>query len=572
MSSFLASFFQSSLSGTNSANNSASKSKSAPSTTETAVATTATATASATAVPVEDVSNCMDAIPPHERDESSSGAEPAIRQSHSIPPPPSRYFATRLLPPHVSNSARSGAGNGDDSTNPTTHPNSKSRWLNQRSMSKLFTTLPTATASNQNKNEVIEPIPNFPQMMIDMMEYIMYVILLETNVSKAIQEHYHQLMTMIQVFRSHRDGTANPTHQVLLQSPSPNHHHPHRFSNRMMMTAFTCDILQLCPSFQQQQQEWKQENKEANITHTATTSAIELPPEGWRELKKRLQALKLHLLSIHANDNPAEVVANAALTTTITTTAESEDTRTRTDNNHHGTTGSTLDEQLSNHVMMTTDFDTVVTLLSVQEILASFREQLEDIKEDIEENEVQQGKDYNRPDNHMNKLVETCVSSFMKNLTDLFPPSPPLNLPKNDEEDDDYLIGVESERTKTMSNTGTLNHYGNDNIPHELLSLALIELYSPKQSIPKLQHPNPHHPLTEKNKTNIVDRLLYDIQCLIVDNGSVGGTIGAGGRFSYANLVDKVRILAHIYRYCYFVEGERVLCIFLCFSFFLLTP
>ena len=191
-----------------------------------------------------------------------------------------------------------------------------------------------------------------------------------------------------------------------------------------MITAFMCDILQLCPSLQQQQQQEK-EQPEQNIGSTTPasnatlSSAIELPPEGWMELKKRLYTLKQQLLSIHANDSPSEAVENA--TSMGTTTKESVDIRR---NNHNLTM---IDEQLSNHVMMTTDFDTVMTLLSVQEILASFREQLEDIKEDLEENDEEPGTDKNHSNSRINKLVETCVSTFMQNLTNLFSRSDTLN-------------------------------------------------------------------------------------------------------------------------------------------------
>ena len=489
---------------------------------------------------------------------------PPHRWSHSIPVPvpPKRYFATRLLPPHHTNNSNSHRNN---------------RFVSQRSMSKLFTTLPTTSHSpnTHQSQEGVEQIPSDSQMMMDMMEYIMYIILLETNTYKTIHEHYRHLMTMIQVFRNISSSCSTtatttgsesntsiqqhpPYTYALLLQPSPNH--PHRFSNRMMMTAFTCDILQLCPSLQpQQEQEEEDEEEEGGgggdvqgvrrpgnegSNTQNTTSVIDLPPEGWMELKKRLYALKHELLSIHANDNPMEVVA-------LMTSKTSESDQTSSSNHNM-----VMDEQLSNHVMMTTDFDTVVTLLSVQEILASFREQLEDIKEELDEQEARA----HHPTNHrINKMVETCVSTFMKNLSELFPPTPPLRMPKElddeDEDDDDYLIGEESERTRTMSNaattTSSTDHHGNINIPHELLSLALIELYSPKQMTPKPSSNQPHP--ADKNDTNIVDRLLFDIQCMVTDNGLGSCNIGAGGRFSYANLVDKVCI------YLFFTKSEYTL-------------
>ena len=436
------------------------------------------------------------------------------------PPPPPRYFASR---------------------------NPKGNRNVGRSLSKLFTTYhPPSHAiadddDDDGDNTPIPP-PSYSQMMMDLMEYIMSIILLELNMSKAIHQHYHDLMTLISQVKTTTTTTTTtnnltPPDQflsfLLFPSSSSSTTPPqHRFANRMSLTAFACDIFQLCPSL-------------GPHNETTSTSALELPPEGWMELKLRLNNLKEQLLSIHANDDPVKLFSSTTTTTTELPGVVS---------NHPVMM---MDEQLSNHIMMTTDFDTVMTLLSVQQILASFREQLEDIKEELQEEE--NGDNHYSP--HMNQLVETCVSSFMKSCSELFPPPIVADSNKNDEnddddeeDDDDYLVGEESEHTKMTSNqTGATTLRGDTlgSIPHELVSLALMELYSPKQQSPQPGDHHHHHHHHHQGKNNsMIDRLLDDIQSMILDGRTTKTandttstsrtTMNHDGRFSYANLVDKV--------------------------------
>jgi len=155
------------------------------------------------------------------------------------------------------------------------------------------------------------------------------------------------------------------------------------------------------------------------------------------------------------------------------------------------------DPDLAQHEMMTTDFQEVLHLLSVQVVLCELRERLQEIAVDsIARTGGRPGRPSPSPrSNLMNKPVERAVNQYMKSLSNIFSTS----------EDDD--------------STG-------EAVPKELNSFLLHDIYSPKAT-------------HTKQSGMMVDRLLHHISSITNDTQTPAGS--QPGTFSYAYLQQKVR-------------------------------
>ena len=314
-----------------------------------------------------------------------------------------------------------------------------------RSLSKVFTSLPD------------KPLPSYAQMVVDQIEFLMHVILLETDPNRAV-DHQNNLLQAVDVFRNNV-----PTGKELMQSG--------RLYSRMMLTSLACDLITL--------------NSKGNEEENAP-QASELPAEGWRTMKERLISLKNLLLKQNSNaaidfSGDAEVPLH------------------------------TVDEQLACHEMMTVDFDELALLFSVHEEIAFFKEQLENC---IAQEQEGKSTSLDTIPKNINKAVETCVNSFMKNLSVIFPPEE-----TTPEEEVDDGIEIEEELDESWGRKIS-------NIPKELHVLALTELYSPK---------------LQPQSTSLVDRLLTDIHSITVESQIPSASLP--GRFSFTALLSKVCIL-----------------------------
>jgi hypothetical protein len=310
-----------------------------------------------------------------------------------------------------------------------------------RSLSKVFTSLP------------IKPLPTFAQMVVDQVEFIMHVLLLETDPLRALEQKQN-LLTAVDVFQNH---VANG--KALMQSG--------RLYSRMMLASLACDLATMSSIGNEGEDD---------------VQASELPPEGWKTFSDSLIFVKNLLLKRNAN---APVDFNGEF-------LDSSDD---------------IDEQLSIHIMMTVYFDEVIRLLAVHEELARLNEQLENV---AAEEQQEENTSLDSSEKSTNKSVERCVNSFMKNLSVIFPPD------EASAESDDIDDGIEIEDEMEGNFGRTLS-----NIPKELHSLALTELYSPKQ---------------QPQASSLVERLIADIRSI-----TTGTTISQPGRFSFVNLFCKVR-------------------------------
>jgi hypothetical protein len=311
-----------------------------------------------------------------------------------------------------------------------------------RSLSKVFTSLPD------------KPLPSYAQMVVDQIEFLMHVILLETDPKRA-SEHQNNLLRAVDVFQN-----FIPNGKVLMQSG--------RLYSRMMLTSLACDLIAL--------------NSKGGEGEDLL-QASELPSEGWKTIKERLASLKNLLLKQNAN---ASV-------------------------DFHGDTvipPDAMDEQLACHEMMTVDFDEVTLLLLVHEEIAHLKEQLETC---ISQEEQEESTSLDTSQKSVNKAVETCVNSFMKNLSVIFPPD-------ESSTDDEVDDGIEIEEELNESWGRTIS-----NIPKELHALALTELYRPKR---------------QPQATNLVERILTDIRSITKETQV--SAVSLPGRFSFYSLLSKV--------------------------------
>lgn len=323
---------------------------------------------------------------------------------------------------------------------PTRHSFQGSR---MRSLSKVFTSLPD------------KPLPSYAEMVVDQIEFLMHVILLETDPKRA-SDHQNNLLQAVDLFQNYV-----PNGKALMQSG--------RLYSRMMLTSLACDLITL---------------SSRSTEGGDVLQASELPAEGWKTIKERLVTLKNILLKQNAN---------AAV-------------------DFHGDAvipPDAVDEQLACHEMMTVDFDEVTLLLRVHETIAQFKEELESC---IAHEEQDEEISLDTSQKSINKAVESCVNSFMKSLSLIFPADE-----ASTEEEVDDGIEIEEELDENAGRTVS-------NIPKELHALALTELYSPKR---------------QPQDTSLVKRLLADIHS--ITNETHSSAVSLPGRFSFDTLLSKVR-------------------------------
>lgn len=284
--------------------------------------------------------------------------------------------------------------------------------LYSRSLSKVFTVLPT------------KPLPSYPQMVLDQVEYLMHVILLETDFARAVQLR-KDLEAALQTCTSLENGRA------LLRTG--------RLLSRLHLTTLACDVVTLSVDEKVSKIEDIDEDDDDEIV-----AASDVPSDAWNTIQENLIFLKGILL--RQNANAAAVFG--------------EDTAPACD---------LPDEQLAKHVMMTADYEEVIRLLAVQVELARLKEQLQEIGP-ILTNSV--SKKAGKSPHRNNKLVEKIVNQFMTNLSRIFPPDEPTH-----EDDDDDFDDIDDDDDENDDN----RQRRISNIPKELHDLVLTELYSPKQ-------------------------------------------------------------------------------------------
>jgi hypothetical protein len=328
-----------------------------------------------------------------------------------------------------------------------------------RSLSKLYTALPA------------KPLPTLREMVMDQMEYLMYVILLETNPARALQ-HKLNLEAVQKTF------IELPNASGIKKSG--------RLYSRTHLTALACDIV--IPHV----------DDAADTEHYEGELflASKLTSDDWNSIREQLIFVKGILLRQDANAvvNPEGTAAP---------------------------TSDFPDELLASTLMMTVEYDEVIRLLAVQQVLANLREKLQAIAEAEKNAESKNGMFGKSPSNDrsINKAVEKAVNAYIEHLSRIFPPNESEKVDEDDEVDD----GIEIYDSDTNMPPTRIS-----NIPTELNSFLLTDLYSPKQQQQRT------------TAAEMVDRLLEHMRSITLDTRTPALT--QPGHFSYANVQQKVRV------------------------------
>jgi hypothetical protein len=393
-----------------------------------------------------------------------------------------------------------------------------------RSLSRMFTRLPE------------KALPSYPQMVLDQLEFMMHVILLETNPVRALQ-HMANLKAVYETFGSLPQGKR------LLRSG--------RLYSRSMLCGLAADFVilkvdggenDMAPHVDGD----ADDNETSEEAERQITAASDLPSESWASSQQQLATLRAILIQKNANAAPKFQ-------------KDSEEERDDSDE---------IDEQLTKHAMMTVDYDEIYRLLAVQVELTRLKEKLEDMMEDSDHPSectvlstsasdetphasgggggIRGGYDKKLSAKSINKNVQKAINEFMKNLSSVYPPAEDTSPRAVEFEDDDdegfddldvddneEAQGHESGESAMESPVKSKRRYSISNIPKELHSLVLTELYSPKRK--------------PQRSTDLVARLLTDIMSITSDAPTPALT--NPGVFSHANLQSKVSL-----------KMERVVC------------
>lgn len=336
-----------------------------------------------------------------------------------------------------------------------------------RSLSKAFTALPA------------KPLPTYPQMAMDQVEYLMHVLLLETNPARAYK-HQRNIEAAFSTFVN-----CDPSAKDCLTSG--------RLYSRTQVTALACDIIVL-------------RLDDDVVTPDCDDDiplASNLSSDHWNSIQEQIIFVKGILLRQNAN-----AVVTWESGGAIPAPVPDSDLP---------------DDQLAKHLMMTVDYEEVVRLLSVQQELASLREQLlatADLENQSESSNTNlTGKSPHNYERIVNKAVEKAVNQYMENLSRIFPPVD-ISTEEDDEIDDGFVLDEGSD-TDSMPATRI------SNVPQELNSFVLTDLYRSKQQRQRT------------TATDMVNRLLKHVQSITTDTKTPALT--QSGIFSYANLQQKVR-------------------------------
>jgi len=364
-----------------------------------------------------------------------------------------------------------------------------------RSMSRVFTTLPPV-------------LPTYQQMVADQMEYLCHLMLLETMPDRVLQ-YKKDYECVLRNFSRTTDGPK------LLKTPG-------RLHSRMLLAALAADLFLV--------REEDEKDEAIKVVSPASVTA-----DDWNMLREQLIHLKGVLLQQNAN--------NAVLSSSTRKPA-------------------LPDTELEKHEMMNVDYREVLQLLEVQRAMAALREGLQSIEDDDddEDNFATQAAAAASPPRtptspRVKRAVEQVVSQYMTNLTNIFPveTAPAETNKKDEEEDDDDDFGAHEEDEDDLTMDCSLRSV-TANIPKELNSFVLTDLYHPKtQSMPA--------------EEGMVDRLLEHVRSITEDTLTPTGT--APGRYSYANLLQKVRRVYRVLRVLHFYfNSESTRSHFCSLSFF----
>lgn len=192
-----------------------------------------------------------------------------------------------------------------------------------RSFSKVFNQLPPH-------------LPTLQEMQMDLMEYLCHLILLQTNVAKALL-YKTQLTQVLESHQIHKYG---------------------RFYSRLNLTALGCDLLCL---------------PESETPETWTT------PQDWAHMREQLVLTKSLLLRRDANvwvptameESESPTPAGAALETTPSLPQPND----------------AIDHQLETHEMFQDTYQQVYEFVHVQEIIARLRLSLQEVIVTPDEND-----------------------------------------------------------------------------------------------------------------------------------------------------------------------------------------
>ena len=381
----------------------------------------------------EELSTQKPEVPQPEEEGKEEDAMETQEEMFETQQPQQMQHAVRFPPPLMQGRSFGSADN-DDGDEPASEKNLR----RLRSISKVFTTLP-------------DTLPDHQTMMVDQVEYWCHIVLLETEPEK-VASHKIQLEAACQAL-------TQTDHADMLFKKG-------RLYSRIQLTSAASDI-----SILHLDDGKDEEDMESDIRHASNYTS-----DDWKMAKEQLILLKGIMQRKNAN-----AVIDAGASDTPAHSPGDDDWP---------------DPDLAQHEMMTSDFQEVLRLFSVQFALCELRERLHEITVDsIARRPSISGRSPTRPGSatRMTKPVERAVNHYMKSLSDIFSSS----------EDDD--------------STG-------EAVPKELNSFLLHDIYSPKK-----QH---------KQSGMVVDRLLQHISSISNDTNTPAGT--EVGTFSYANLQQKV--------------------------------
>ena len=356
-----------------------------------------------------------------------------------------------------------------------------------RSMSKVFTTLPPV-------------LPTYQQMVADQMEYLCHLMLLETMPDRVLT-YKRDYECVLRNFARTTDGPK------LLQTPG-------RLHSRGLLAALAADLFLV------------REEDEGDGAAVKIVSPASVTADDWNVLREQLILLKGVLLQQNANN--AVLMMGGAGGATDAAGADSNH-----NNNPSIRKPALPDTELEKHEMMKVDYREVLQLLEVQNAMAALREGLQSIEDDDDDdNFASQAAAAASPPRtptspRVKRAVEQVVSQYMTNLTNIFPvdTAPADNHKKDDDDDDDDDFGAHEEDEDDLAMDHSLRSV-TANIPKELNSFVLTDLYHPKTQVMPAEE-------------GMVDRLLEHVQSITEDTLTPTGT--APGRYSYANLLQKVR-------------------------------
>jgi hypothetical protein len=427
----------------------------------------------------EEMENATDTCVEVSREPSHEGVHFSPDLSRPPMPPP-----MSLRPP----TSAAAKGDPDAATSAVlaiANPSASHQGLSRvRSLSRLFTKLP-------------DNLPTYPQMLADQLEYLMHIVLLETSPRRASQ-HMESLKAVYETFRSIPNGRR------LLSSG--------RLYSRSMLTSLASDVAIMTVDGGEHHDVGHNGN---DISEEHIVAASDLKAENWDMLQQQLEQLREILLRKNANAAPQ---------------FDTDPSETQV--------GVILDEQLAKHTMMTVDYEEVILLLAVQKELTGLKERLQDIADDSHSVSAESTDDI-PPTNgtasklnasSINTLVQKAMNGFMKNLSSIYPPDDEIKRrdlqQENDDEEDEDSDDMSDDNDTLTGGCRTKRRYSMSNIPKELHSLALTELYSPKRRPTKT--------------SGRVDRILADLLSITSDAPTPAMT--TPGIFSHANLQSKVSV------------------------------